>query len=223
MMLQMQQTGNMERKKISLFEGLTEEEYGNVIERLGGTEKLHAKGDEIPVPDTRAGVLLSGRISFVKTGQDGSRTIFDQLEKNDLFGGPAGVPLGGGSFLLAEEDSCALYIEYARLTAPDGTADPSIAKVLRNLSAVLTEKIRSLSAHLEILSRRTTRGKLLAYFSFLAAETGSTRFSIPFSQTSLADYLCVDRSAMLREIRVMKEEGLLEMDRRTVRILNAPL
>ena len=43
-------------------------------------------------------------------------------------------------------------------------------------------------------------------------------FSIPFSGTALADYLCVDRSAMLREIRKLKEEGMIEMDKRQVTV-----
>ena len=32
--------------------------------------------------------------------------------------------------------------------------------------------------------------------------------------SSLAEYLCVDRSAMMREIKVLKEEGLLTSDKR---------
>lgn len=213
----------MERRTVSLFAGLTEDEYTKILDRLDAAEKMHPKGDEISLSDTRAGILLSGRISFVRTGQDGSRTIFDQLRENDLFGGPAGFcPAGGASFLLAEENCRVLYFEYARLAALPAGENPACARVLRNLNDVLTEKIRSLSAHLEILSRRSTREKLLAYFSLLAAENRSARFSLPFSQTSLADYLCIDRSAMLREIRAMREEGILEMDKRSVRLLRSP-
>ena len=44
---------------------------------------------------------------------------------------------------------------------------------------------------------------------------------IPFSQTSLADYICVDRSAMARELRKMCDEGLIEMDRRNVKLIRS--
>ena len=35
-------------------------------------------------------------------------------------------------------------------------------------------------------------------------------FTLPFSLTDLADYLNVDRSAMMRELKLLKEDGLVE-------------
>ena len=90
--------------------------------------------------------------------------------------------------------------------------------VVSNLLKLMSEKTQALSEHLEVLSRRTTREKLLAYFSLLSAKNRSAYFTLPFSQTSLADYICVDRSAMMRELRRMSDEGLLEIDRRNVKL-----
>ena len=83
----------------------------------------------------------------------------------------------------------------------------------------MSEKTQALSEHLEILSQRTTREKLTAYFAVLAAKNKSPYFTLPFSQTSLADYICVDRSAMARELRRMAEEGLIEIDRRNIKLI----
>ena len=33
---------------------------------------------------------------------------------------------------------------------------------------------------------------------------------LPFTLTDLADYLSIDRSAMMRELKNLKEEGLIE-------------
>ena len=60
----------------------------------------------------------------------------------------------------------------------------------------------------------------MAYFSMLSAKAGSSYFPLPFSQTSLADYICVDRSAMMRELKRMNEDGLIETDRRNIKLLH---
>ena len=85
----------------------------------------------------------------------------------------------------------------------------------------MSEKTQALSEHLEILSRRTTREKLLAYFTMISAKSKSSYFTLPFSQTSLADYICVDRSAMVRELKRMTDEGLIEIERRNVKLKKA--
>ena len=35
-------------------------------------------------------------------------------------------------------------------------------------------------------------------------------FTIPMSLSALADYISVDRSSMMRELRKMKEEGIID-------------
>ena len=54
-----------------------------------------------------------------------------------------------------------------------------------------------------------------------AAKCKSSYFTLPFSQTRLADYICVDRSAMVRELKHMTEEGLIEIERRNVKLKKA--
>ena len=62
----------------------------------------------------------------------------------------------------------------------------------------------------ELLTKRSTRDKLLAYFSLVSTRNLSKSFVLPFSLTDLADYLSVDRSAMMREMKLLKEDGLIQ-------------
>ena len=66
---------------------------------------------------------------------------------------------------------------------------------------VIVEKVTKLNTRIEVLTQRTTREKLLGYFSILSTKSNSKCISIPFSLTDLADFLSVDRSAMMREIK----------------------
>ena len=112
-----------------------------------------------------------------------------------------------------------LYIDYEHIVKRCPNACAHHSTVVSNLVRLMSEKTQALSEHLEILSRRSTREKLLAYFRLLAAKNKSSYFTLPFSQTSLAEYICVDRSAMVRELGRMSDEGLIEMERRNVKLI----
>ena len=60
------------------------------------------------------------------------------------------------------------------------------------------------------------REKLLCYFNQLAEKEGSRTFQLPFSLSMLADYIATDRSAMMRELKRLKEEGVLRSEGRRI-------
>ena len=72
---------------------------------------------------------------------------------------------------------------------------------------------------IDFLSKRSTREKLLSYLSAQAKRTGSAEFSIPFNRQELADFLCVDRSAMSAELSKMSRDGLIRYEKSRFRLL----
>ena len=70
-----------------------------------------------------------------------------------------------------------------------------------------------------MLACRSIREKLLCFFEQLADEYGSRTFPLPFSLSMLADYISADRSAMMREMRKMREEDLISTEGRSVTLL----
>ena len=72
------------------------------------------------------------------------------------------------------------------------------------------------SERVDVLSRRSIREKLLCYFNQLAEKEGSRTFQLPFSLSMLADYIATDRSAMMRELKRLKEEGVLRSEGRRI-------
>ena len=213
----------MEQVTTSLFDGVSKEEYAAMMTCFKTVVKTYRKGEEVPMPTGRVGVVQRGNISLVKTDINGVRTLFEQLGKGGVFGAELGFYRADASFfLVAEEDCDVLYIDYEHIVKRCPNACTHHSTVVSNLVRLMSEKTLALSQHLEILSRRTIREKLIAYFTMLAAETKTSYLTLPFSQTSLADYICVDRSAMVRELKKMSEDGLIELDRRNVKLC-APL
>ena len=55
----------------------------------------------------------------------------------------------------------------------------------------------------------------------MSEKAGSEYFEIPFNKTELANYLSVDRSAMSTELSKMKEDGLVDYDKKRYRLIKS--
>ena len=74
-------------------------------------------------------------------------------------------------------------------------------------------------AGIEILSKRTIREKLLTYFNIITTKTINKSFTLPFSLTDLADYLSVDRSAMMLELGYLRKDNIIEKNGNKITLL----
>ena len=61
----------------------------------------------------------------------------------------------------------------------------------------------------------------MAYLSSVAKKRNSSQFDIPFDRQGLADFLCVERSAMCAELGKMKREGIIDFKKNHFIILNS--
>ena len=92
-------------------------------------------------------------------------------------------------------------------------------KLIYNLMKDLAKKSVTFHQKMEIISKRTTREKLLAYLDARAREAGGHRFEIPFDRQELADYLEVDRSGLSAQIGQLKREGVLRCEKNRFELL----
>jgi CRP-like cAMP-binding protein len=167
------------------------------------------------------GILLSGGVQVFRDDFDGNRAIQATIQPGELFGetfacaGVARLPVS----VEADQSSRVLLIRLKRIIETCPSACGFHNRVVLNLLKVLAAKNLLLNRKLEIVSRRTTREKLMAYLSFQARAAGSNHFAIPFDRQGLADYLGVDRSALSAEIGKLRREGVLESDRSVFTLL----
>ena len=84
------------------------------------------------------------------------------------------------------------------------------AKLVGNLISELARKNLNFNSKLGHMGKRTTREKLLSYLSAQAMKSGKNEFDISFDRQQLADYLCVDRSAMSAQLCALRDEGILK-------------
>ena len=110
--------------------------------------------------------------------------------------------------VVAKEDSKILVIEYDMIFTSNNVK-PYITKFLKNLLDITTEIINERNNHIQILTKKSIRDKLLEYFN-LNKTPGSKILYLPSTITDLANYLAIDRSAMSRELKNLRNEGFIE-------------
>ena len=71
---------------------------------------------------------------------------------------------------------------------------------------------------LKVLASGSLRGKIVRYLFQLPAK--DDRLQLPGSREELAAYLAVTRPSLSRELGAMQAEGMLEVQGRTVQILD---
>ena len=93
------------------------------------------------------------------------------------------------------------------------------SQLTRNLFELSARKAQSLSVRINMISKKSLRRKLQAYFDYLSDKTGSRSFQLDQSFSQLASYLCADRTSMMRELRNMCDEGLITRQGKNISLL----
>lgn len=170
------------------------------------------KEDFIAIVDT-------GNIQFEYNDYNGNITLLEDIGPGEIFGSL-------NSYIHNEEVSCITkektqitYIEYNEITNDEIIKTDSYIIFIKNLIKLLSEQVSSKNNRIELLTKKTTRDKLLEYFKLQSQVKGNKTFTIPITFTELASYLSVDRSAMTREISYLKEEGFIKTEGRKITLL----
>ena len=162
------------------------------------------------------GLVLSGSVLVVQEDIWGNRNILSKAGPGQTFA--AAYACAPGSLLnvsvLAETPVTAMFLNVKRVLNVCPSACEHHSRIIRNLLGELAEKNLRFGEKLTHMGQRTTRAKLMSYFSAEAQRLGSYEFDIPFSRQQLADYLAVERSGLSLELGKMRSEGLLDFHKR---------
>ena len=200
-------------KNINIFDSIEEKEKNKILKNLDTSPVLFSKKSTI-IDNSNInniiGVILKGEANVLKYDYDGNRFIIEKLEKNSLFG-DIFSRFDGEIEVVAVTDCEVLLFSYEDLINKNKNR-----LFINNLFQLLTYKIKKINVQVDILSKKTIRDKLIKYFKSIS---NKKNIEIPFNYTDLADYLCVDRSAMMRELKKMKDEGIIEVNGKKIKLL----
>ena len=208
---------------VTLFSYITPEEQERMKVCFGMREVCYENNEtimEYAHSMKKIGLLLEGQAVLYCCDEEGNQYMMDNLETDSVFGEP---------FLLPEESQhyyvCArgktrvLFIDYEHVIKRCENACRFHSQLVSNLLQMIAMRASQQARRIYVLSRSSTGKKLLAYLNSVAAQKQCKSFVLPMSYTMLAEYLSVDRSAMMRELKNMVEEGVLQREGKKICLL----
>jgi CRP-like cAMP-binding protein len=202
-------------KSSPLFFEIQDTDIASMLKCLGSRKQSYQKGEFIFLAGKSApamGIVLSGKAEVVKENILGDSMIIGMLQPGNLFGetfacmGKKVMPLS----VIVLEKCEVLLLDVSRIVHICHSACPFHQQLISNLLRIVAEENDMLNQKMSYITNKTIRNRLEAYFYDQMEHSGSHEFTIPFNRNELADYLCIDRSAMCRELSHMKSDGILD-------------
>lgn len=213
-------------KKISkndLFQGMNMSEIEHSLECCKAEVKLYDKNQKIfsqEAPPNSLYILLSGSVVVCRDSLNGRRYIVTDILESEMFG-EVYVFLENEDYpyyALANADSKVLQIPKSFFFNYCDKDCPGHNILIRNMLKVLAQKAFFLNNKVQLLSHGNLRQKIAKYLLEQLDETMYIKLNM--NRELLADYLSVARPSLSRELRNMEKDGLIEVDRDIIRVLN---
>ncbi len=213
----------MKYSNIPLFKNINEKEIKEMLKCFKAKELKFSQGEEICSYNNKKGVIgvvLQGKAFVKKLDFNGNYFILENLTNFDIFSDKISYSATDASYIsvYAVTDVIILLFDFTEVFKRCAKACKYHSILVENLMQIVIEKTKTLSRRIELLSNKTIKDKFLGY-CHLMLKKGEDTFSLPMSYTSLAEYLCVDRSALMREIKKLNEQGYVKTDKKTVTVL----
>jgi len=206
-------------KTVGLFQGIEAVELETMLTCVGAEVKNVAKGEIILLAGDRpqhVGIVLSGQLHVIREDYDGNRSLIAAIMPSEIFAEAlccAGVSESPVTVTAGVESSI-MQLNFSRILRTCSNSCSFHAKLIENMLSLIAKRNIQLQNRMEIISLKSVRAKVLRYLESLVPKQGK-KVTIPFNREELADFLCVERSALSHELSRMKRDGLIEYKKNT--------
>ena len=204
------------------FDNLSEKSIKKVLQLIEGhTFKYGVKEDIIQTirTDSMIGIVIDGMADIIYHDYKGNNITVETLTENQIFGTDISGINNREYSIITKEPTTIVTFDYRLLTRRENVDNRLFNEFILNMFDIIHEKIKQKNERIQVLSNKTIRNKLLEYFSIERKKSHSRNIYLPGNFSDLANYLCVDRAAMTRELSFMKEEGFIETKSKRITIL----
>lgn len=196
---------------VNVFENISDRNKDKLLKLLEANTLYFKKDTTIlssVKQDNFIAIIINGWAQIIKNDYNGNRIIIEELEEGDVFGSIISSVSNIEYDIIVRDDAKIILIDFLRIINNDINLS-YYNQFVKNLLLITTEKIKINNERIECLTTKTIRNKLLEYFKINAIKNNSRIIYLPFNFIDLADYLAIDRSAMSREIKNLKDEGFI--------------
>ena len=206
---------------IDLFENIENNDVLKLLQCMGIKTRNYKANSYILKTESKIdflGVILDGSAKIIKTDLLGKKTVIEELKINDIFGHDI-VCLGKNKSpvdIIAECNCEVLFLPFEKVVTPCNKLCKYHLQLIKNIMKMISKRNSLLNDKIDIIAQKTTREKILA---LLETYKQDGEFTIPYSREEMAKFLCVDRSAMSRELCKMRDEGILKFNKNRFKLL----
>lgn len=207
-----------ELKRVPLFCGTDPTVLARLIQEKQIYKKSYHKGTTVHDQSTECTVMdvvCSGKLVAYSLAPNGSESVVFEF-------GPGSVV--GANLLFGVQNRYPMNIYCRADNVLFHISKAGIEELLKEYGFVM-RFVRSLSINSQGMNRRiamytqkSLRENFMDYLSALSAEQKSNTVLLPITKKQLADYFGVQRPSLFRELRRMKEEGLIEIANKKITI-----
>lgn len=206
----------------SPFENLTSLQINKLYQLLEVHVYNYHKNEEI-LPTFKneniIGIILNGSAQMTNIDYNGNEILIENLTKNSVFGTNISAVNNEECQITAKENVEVLVIDYNKIFNENNTQHPYFNIFITNLFYIVNSKLKDRNDRIRILEKKQIREKLLEYFEIEYKKNISRIIHLPFTLKDLADYIGVNRSAMFRELKYLKEDKFINIKGKKITLL----
>jgi CRP-like cAMP-binding protein len=209
----------------ALFAGIPADTLAVMLDCLQPKMLTYAKGSFIAVagePFTGLGILLTGEAAVVKENVAGIRSVLTTLQTGDMFGEMIAFSSRKSwpASVFAQSECSVVFLPPQKITGTCPHACDGHQRLIRNMLLIVSEKALTLNRKVEYLTIKSMRTKIATYLIEQHKHNDKKTFLLPLKRNDLADFLNVSRTALSREMGRMRDEGLIDFYRSSVKLTN---
>lgn len=164
----------------------------------------------------KIGFIAYGKANIVKTDKNGTTTIMRDLKENDIFSNLFFQESDDEIYIISNQETEVIFIDYYTIVKNCTKDCPFHNNLVLTLFELLINDNKQQNEKIELLSKRTVREKVLYFLKNRMNENNI--FHVTTSYSAIADYIFVDRSNLMRELKKMEQENLITKDKKTIKI-----
>ena len=164
-------------------------------------------------------IVIEGHLQIIKNNYTGNNVIIEELNDNDIISFSSLYVESNEFDIISKEDSKIILIDERRLINFNDNSKAYYNQFIKNLFLILNEKMKERNERIQVITKKTIRDKLLEYFYIYRKKSGSINIYLPYNFTAFADYLGINRSALMRELKNLKDEGFIETKGNRIKLL----
>ncbi len=211
-------------KQCGMFNGIQPRKYNEVLTCLNASVRQYPRNAhivELGEQSHNTGVLLDGSMEEFLYDENGNQVSICSFAAGQVFG--AELACTGWTTspvcLRAASDCTVMLLDFSALMSQQTLTCPCRMQVTANLMQDMARQLLFFNTKVRILAQKRLRDRLKIYLQTLTPDEKGC-YTLPYNRTGLADFLCVDRSALSRELCRMRDEGVLDFSGSKLQLLD---